>query len=98
MSQIKEEVLSANAQYASNFGDKGDLPMPPGRRFAVLTCMDARLDPAKYAGFPKVMHTWFEMQAAVPATMPFVLSSFPTNYWERGMVCRAPYRLRHGNV
>jgi len=50
MSQIKEEVLSANAQYASNFGDKGKLPMPPGRRFAVLTCMDARLDPAKFAG------------------------------------------------
>ena len=50
MSQVKEEVLSANAQYASNFGDKGNLPMPPGRRFAVLTCMDARLDPAKFAG------------------------------------------------
>lgn len=50
MSQVKEEVLSANAQYAGNFGDKGNLPMPPGRRFAVLTCMDARLDPAKFAG------------------------------------------------
>jgi carbonic anhydrase len=24
--------------------------MPPGRRFAILTCMDARLDPAKFAG------------------------------------------------
>ena len=50
MSQLKKEVLSANAQYASNFGNKGNLPMPPGRRFAVLTCMDARLDPAKFAG------------------------------------------------
>ncbi len=50
MSQVKDEVLSANARYASEFGDKGSLPMPPGRRFAVLTCMDARLDPAKYAG------------------------------------------------
>ena len=50
MSQVKEEVLSANAQYAADFGDKGSLPMPPGRRFAVLTCMDARLDPAKFAG------------------------------------------------
>lgn len=50
MSRVKEEVLSANAQYASDFGDKGNLPMPPGRRFAVLTCMDARLDPAKFAG------------------------------------------------
>ncbi|MDA1012745.1 MAG: hypothetical protein O3C12_08810 [Proteobacteria bacterium] len=34
----------------ANFGDKGDLPLPPGRQFAILTCMDARLDPAKYAG------------------------------------------------
>lgn len=49
MSQILQEVLSANQGYASSF-DKGHLPMPPGRRFAVLTCMDARLDPAKYAG------------------------------------------------
>lgn len=50
MSKIVEEVMSANAEYAENFGDKGDLPMPPGRHFAILTCMDARLDPAKYAG------------------------------------------------
>ena len=49
MSQILTEVLAANARYADTF-DKGDLPMPPGRHFAILTCMDARLDPAKYAG------------------------------------------------
>lgn len=50
MSKILEEVLAANADYAADFGDKANLPMPPGRRFAILTCMDARLDPAKYAG------------------------------------------------
>lgn len=50
MTKVLEEVLSANAGYAENFGDKGDLPMPPARQFAILTCMDARLDPAKYAG------------------------------------------------
>lgn len=50
MSQILNEVLIANREYANNFGDKGSLPMPPGRHFAILTCMDARLDPAKYAG------------------------------------------------
>ena len=49
MTAILEEVLTANAAYAATF-DKGDLPMPPARRFAILTCMDARLDPAKYAG------------------------------------------------
>lgn len=49
MSQIRDEVVAANQSYAGHF-DKGDLPMPPGRRFAILTCMDARLDPAKYAG------------------------------------------------
>ncbi len=49
MSNILNEVLSANRDYAASF-DKGDLPMPPGRHFAILTCMDARLDPAKYAG------------------------------------------------
>ncbi len=50
MSKIIEEVLAANSAYAQNFGDKSDLPMPPGRHFAILTCMDARLDPAKFAG------------------------------------------------
>lgn len=50
MSKILDEVLAANARYAAEFGDKADLPLPPGRRFAILTCMDARLDPAKYAG------------------------------------------------
>ena len=50
MSQIRDEVLTANAVYAKNFGKRADLPAPPGRRFAILTCMDARLDPAKYAG------------------------------------------------
>ncbi len=50
MSQILDEVLLANTDYAANFGDKTNLPMPPGRHFAILTCMDARLDPAKFAG------------------------------------------------
>lgn len=49
MSQILDEVLDANRKYADAF-TKGDLAMPPARRFAILTCMDARLDPAKFAG------------------------------------------------
>ncbi len=47
---VLPEVLAANELYANGFGDKGKLPLPPARRFAILTCMDARLDPAKYAG------------------------------------------------
>jgi carbonic anhydrase len=47
---IRDEVLTANGRYVDSFGSKGKLAMPPARRFAVLTCMDARLDPAKYAG------------------------------------------------
>jgi carbonic anhydrase len=47
---VLEEVLAANEQYAASFGAKGELGMPPARQFAILTCMDARLDPAKYAG------------------------------------------------
>ncbi len=50
MSKIVDEVMTANAEYVSSFGDKGNLAMPPARHFAILTCMDARLDPAKYAG------------------------------------------------
>jgi carbonic anhydrase len=47
---VLDEVLSANDAYAASFGAKSELALPPARRFAVLTCMDARLDPAKYAG------------------------------------------------
>jgi carbonic anhydrase len=46
---VLEEILTANERYATGF-EKGSLPLPPGRRFAIVTCMDARLDPAKYAG------------------------------------------------
>jgi carbonic anhydrase len=42
--------IAANTAFAENFGSKGTLALPPARRFAILTCMDARLDPAKYAG------------------------------------------------
>jgi carbonic anhydrase len=46
---IVDEIREANRSYASEF-EQADLPMPPGRRFAVVTCMDARLDPAKFLG------------------------------------------------
>jgi carbonic anhydrase len=50
VTNILDEVLAANAKYAENFGGKGNLPLPPSRHFAILTWMDARLDPAKCAG------------------------------------------------
>ena len=50
MTRIRDEVTEANAAYAAAFGDKADLALPPARGFAILTCMDARIDPAKVAG------------------------------------------------
>jgi carbonic anhydrase len=50
MSKVRQEVLEANEAYAKEFGDKGKLALPPARKFAILTCMDARIDPAKLAG------------------------------------------------
>jgi carbonic anhydrase len=47
---VRDEILSANEQYAAAFGARSELALPPARGFAILTCMDARLDPAKYAG------------------------------------------------
>ena len=46
---VLDEIRQASKSYAATF-EKGDLPMPPGRKFAVVTCMDARLDPAKFLG------------------------------------------------
>lgn len=45
-----EEALQANARYAESFR-QGDLPTPPSRKAAVLTCMDARLMPDQFLGF-----------------------------------------------
>ncbi|GAC1512846.1 MAG: carbonic anhydrase [Chloroflexota bacterium] len=44
-----DEVVQANQHFAQSF-DRGDLPMPPARHLAVLTCMDARLHPEKFLG------------------------------------------------
>ena len=57
MSQILPEVLPSNRAYAANFGDKSKLPLPPARRFAILTCMDARLDPPSMPDSPKGTRT-----------------------------------------
>jgi carbonic anhydrase len=46
---VNDEILPANERYATDFA-KGALLMPPGRKLAVVTCMDARLDPAKFLG------------------------------------------------
>ncbi len=45
---VSQEFQKANETYASSF-NKGDLPMPPARHVAVLTCMDARLHPATFS-------------------------------------------------
>lgn len=50
MSKVYEEVMAANAAYSKDFGSKSELALQPARRFAILTCMDARLDPARFAG------------------------------------------------
>jgi len=47
---VRDEVLEANQAYGASFGSKAELAVPPSRHLAILTCMDARLDPAKYAG------------------------------------------------
>jgi carbonic anhydrase len=44
-----DRTLEANTRYAAGFR-KGSLPMPPGRKLAIVVCMDARIDPAKAFG------------------------------------------------
>ena len=46
---ILDDVITANEAYAAAFGDRSNLAMPPAAGFAILTCMDARLHPSKYA-------------------------------------------------
>jgi carbonic anhydrase len=39
-----DQLLANNESYVAGFGDKADLPLPPGRKTAVVACMDARLN------------------------------------------------------
>ncbi len=50
MSEILDNVLEANKKYANDFGEKSKRNIPLGARFAILTCMDARMDPVRFAG------------------------------------------------
>ena len=85
---VVNEVLAANASYVTDFGAKADLAMPPARGFAILTCMDARLDPAKYAGLAEGDDTSSATPGAAPATTPSApwktCSAFVTTRWCRG--------------
>ncbi|KAK0635995.1 carbonic anhydrase [Bombardia bombarda] len=49
MSAIQKNVESASESYSSTF-TKGDLVLPPAKKYLVLTCMDARIDPAQAFG------------------------------------------------
>ena len=49
-SRTLQEVLDANRTYSENFGDKAKLVGAPKRKMAILTWMDARMDPAKFSG------------------------------------------------
>ncbi len=46
---VTDELISNSDAYAASF-DKGDLPLPPGRKVAIVACMDARLLPARLFG------------------------------------------------
>ena len=75
MTKVHDEVLAANATYAKTFGDKAKLAMPPARRFAILTCMDA--------ASPKATR----MSSATPAAAP---ATTPSARWSSRTSCSAP--------
>ncbi|KAJ7437101.1 carbonic anhydrase [Mycena galericulata] len=50
MSPQHTDFVKLNEQYVADFGDKASLPIPPGKKLIIVTCMDARLDPAAFLG------------------------------------------------
>jgi carbonic anhydrase len=46
---VTDDLLKNNEAYAESF-DKGDLPLPPAKKIAVVACMDARLIPSRVLG------------------------------------------------
>ncbi|KAK4164300.1 carbonic anhydrase [Cladorrhinum sp. PSN259] len=49
MSAIQKNVEAASVQHSASF-TQGDLALPPAKKYLVLTCMDARIDPARAFG------------------------------------------------
>jgi carbonic anhydrase len=49
MTTIQQNVEAASKAYSSSFS-KGHLALPPAKKYLVLTCMDARIDPAQAFG------------------------------------------------
>ena len=97
MSKILTEVLNANRNYAETFGDKAGLALPPARQFAILTCMDARLDPAKYAGLREGdAHVIRNAGGRASDDAIPVARDFPQAAWNQGMVRHPPHGLRNG--
>ena len=95
-SAIYDEVVSANNAYASSFGDKAKLALPPARRFAILTCMDARLDPAKYAGLAEGDAHVIRNAGGRASDDANPLSRHFTQVARHpGMICHSLQRLRH---
>ena len=76
---VRPEVLAANDTYAASFGQRSALALPPARHFAILTCMDARLDPAKYAGLAEGDAHVIRNAGGAPAMTPSGRSSSPTS-------------------
>src|ERR1700758_4465203 len=46
---VTDELLENNKRYSRSFA-KGNLPLPPAKKLAVVACMDARLHPSKILG------------------------------------------------
>ena len=98
MSKILDEVLAANAKYAEGFGDKGNLALPPSRHFAILTCMDARLDPAKYAGLAEGDAHVIRNAGGSERRRHKIAGHFLQATRHAGMVCDPPHGLRNAAV
>lgn len=95
---VLNEALEANRKYAEAFGDKGALALPPSKRFAILTCMDARLDPAGYAGL-SAGNSHVIRNAGGRATDDAIRSlAIPTSCLDAGMVRYPSHGLRNAII
>lgn len=52
-----QNLEQGNRAYAADF-TQGDLALPPSQKYAVLTCMDARIDPAAAFGMLVLLQAW----------------------------------------
>ena len=92
-----DELIENSKAYAESF-DKGDLPLPPAKKVAVVACMDARLIPTRVLGLEEGDAHVIRNAGGVVTDDEIRALAISQHFWHRGDHPHPPHRLRHAHL